>query len=231
MNPVTPSASGEPAPLVAELRGLIQSARHAAAQTVNTLQVLTNFEIGRRIVEHEQQGERRAEYGKALLKAISVRLTEEFGKGFSEDNLARMRNFYSAWNDRGIEFPRSLRGNFQADTGTDVTPARPANFSTPFPLSWSHYVLLLTIKNSQERNFYEIEAAQSGWSLPTRNIGLKPSGQLSMRKAPKKTVRPEPVEGRLTKPFMVRSFDQLRTHHERPRGFSLVPGCSLETGA
>lgn len=57
--------------LIAEVRGLIQSARHAAATTVNTLQVLTNFEIGRRIVEHEQQGVARAEYGKELLRELS----------------------------------------------------------------------------------------------------------------------------------------------------------------
>jgi len=73
--------------LIAEVRGLIQSARHAAATAVNTLQVLTNFEIGRRIVEHEQQGAARAAYGKELLKELSVRLTEEFGQGFSKANL------------------------------------------------------------------------------------------------------------------------------------------------
>ncbi len=80
--------------LIAEVRGLIQSARHAAATTVNTLQVLTNFEIGRRIVEHEQQGAARAEYGKELLKELSARLTEEFGKGFSTTNLKLMRQFF-----------------------------------------------------------------------------------------------------------------------------------------
>src|SRR5215210_4387893 len=80
--------------LIAEVRGLIQSARHAAATTVNTLQALTNFEIGRRIVEHEQQGVARAEYGKELLKALSARLTEEFGKGFSTTNLKLMRQFF-----------------------------------------------------------------------------------------------------------------------------------------
>lgn len=69
------------APLLAEVRKLIVSARHAAASSVNTLQVLTNFEIGRRIVEHEQRGEKRAEYGAELLKELSARLTEEFGKG------------------------------------------------------------------------------------------------------------------------------------------------------
>ena len=70
------------ATLITELRGLIHSARYAVTTTVNTLQVMTNFEIGRRIVEHEQKGAERAEYGKELLKTLSVQLTEEFGKGF-----------------------------------------------------------------------------------------------------------------------------------------------------
>jgi hypothetical protein len=98
-------------PLVAEVRELLQSARRAAAASVNTLQVLTNFEIGRRIVEHEQKGAKRAEYGAELLKELSARLTEEFGKGFSEDNLSRMRSFYLMWEGRVPQFPRSLRGN------------------------------------------------------------------------------------------------------------------------
>jgi DUF1016 N-terminal domain len=63
------------APLIAEVRSLIQSARHAAARTINTLQVLTNFEVGRRIVEHEQKGEKRAGYGTSLLNRLSARLT------------------------------------------------------------------------------------------------------------------------------------------------------------
>ncbi len=82
------------APLVTELRRLIHSARYSVATTVNTLQVMTNFEIGRRIVEHEQKGEKRAEYGKALLKELSAHLTEEFGKGFSVSNLQLMRKFF-----------------------------------------------------------------------------------------------------------------------------------------
>jgi hypothetical protein len=89
-------------PLIAEVRNLIRSARHAAATTVNTLQVLTNFEIGRRIVEYEQKGEKRAEYGAELLKELSVRLTAEFGKGFSERNLEYMRKFFLLWRDRPV---------------------------------------------------------------------------------------------------------------------------------
>ena len=105
------TSSNDLAPLIIEVRGLIRSARHAAATTVNTLQVLTNFEIGRCIVEHEQKGAKRATYGKELLKELSLRLTEEFGRGFSEDNLSNMRRFYLVWKDRIGEFPRSLLGN------------------------------------------------------------------------------------------------------------------------
>lgn len=133
-------------PLVAELRDLILSARRAAASTINTLQVLTNFEIGRRIVEHEQKGAKRAEYGKELLKELSSQLTAEFGRGFSEDNLALMRRFYLAFTDR-------------------VPISETVSRKSPFTLSWSHYVLLLTIKDVDERSFYEIEASNETWSL------------------------------------------------------------------
>jgi hypothetical protein len=81
-------------PLVERVRTLVLSARRAAASSVNTLQVLTNFEIGRLIVEHEQQGASRAEYGAQLLKELSERLTPEFGKCFSRSNLQNMRNFF-----------------------------------------------------------------------------------------------------------------------------------------
>ena len=135
------------APLIAEVRSLILSARHAAASTVNTLQVMTNFEIGRRIVEHEQKGEKRAAYGAELLKELSARLTDEFGRGFSEDNLARMRAFYITWNDRVLEFPRRLRGNPESEitpmgqkasaklTAVQIGQQMSARF--PLTLSWA----------------------------------------------------------------------------------------------
>ena len=115
------------APLITELRGLIQSARHAAATTVNTLQVLTNFEIGRRIVEHEQKGEKRAEYGAELLKELSVRLTEEFGKGFSKANLEYMRRFYLEWRQRDPQIAQKPSGQF----------ATPANWAEGFCTIWA----------------------------------------------------------------------------------------------
>jgi len=166
------------APLITELRSLIHSARHAVATTVNTLQVMTNFEIGRRIVEHEQKGAERAEYGKELLKELSLRLSEEFGKGFSVSNLQLMRKFFIENQSRIQQKPSvKLNGDKIGQEDTDqsqicekpsgkltisATPSR----KSPFTLSWSHYVLLLTVKNPEERSFYEIEATREGWSIP-----------------------------------------------------------------
>ncbi len=153
------------APLLAEVRQLLQSARHAAATTVNTLQVWTNFEIGRRIVEHQQKGDERAEYGTELLKLLSERLSEEFGRGFSPVNLAQMRKFFLTWRERGEIFQTASEKFEALPTGQTVSdqsspaqiPQTPsaqlpspvirqtasAKSSTPFTLSWSHYVLLL----------------------------------------------------------------------------------------
>lgn len=86
--------------LFERVRSLVQTARRSAATTVNSLQVITNFEIGRMIIEYEQQGIYRAEYGKMVLKALSERLIAEFGHGFSEDNLSNMRKFYLVYKDR-----------------------------------------------------------------------------------------------------------------------------------
>lgn len=111
---------------------------------------MTNFEIGRRIVEHEQKGKRRAAYGKGLLKKLSERLTGEFGRGFSEDNLSNMRRFFLLWEPRVSQFPNKRFGNS----------------GRPFALSWTHYQVLLSVKDPDERSFYEVEAAGEGWSVP-----------------------------------------------------------------
>ncbi|MCK5526849.1 MAG: DUF1016 domain-containing protein, partial [Candidatus Latescibacteria bacterium] len=161
---------GDIDPLLKELRKLIVSARKTATRAVDTIQVATNFEIGRRIVEHEQQGKARAEYGKVLLRALSLRITEEFGRGFSLTNLKLMRQFYQLYRDR---IGQTVSGQFDVDgksqtlsdqlTATKayaVVPEKMQTLSAPFRLSWSHYVFLLGIKNPDERNFYEIEAAE-----------------------------------------------------------------------
>src|SRR5213594_3817875 len=86
--------------LLEQVRSLVQSARTTAVTAINSLQVLTSFEIGRMIVEHEQQGAQRARYGQLVLKTLSDRLTAEFGRGFSRSNLQNMRLFFLAYRDR-----------------------------------------------------------------------------------------------------------------------------------
>ncbi len=160
--------------LLVEVRQLIAAARSTAASTVNTLQVLTNFEIGRRIVEHEQKGEKRAEYGAELLKQLSVQLTEEFGRGFSKANLEYMRRFFLEWQHRIPPITQTASGQLADQEKSQELPdllghgqilQAPSAKFVPFALSWSHYVLLMTIKNPDERSFYEIEATNESWSL------------------------------------------------------------------
>ena len=173
------------AELIAEVRQLVQSARRGVSSVIDTFQVLTNFEIGRRIVKREQKGEKRAEYGKGLIKGLSQRLTEEFGRGFSEDNLSNMRKLFLLWEPRVAEFPNSLFGNStpqisetasrklgnpekQQMASGELVPGRISETESrksPFTLSWSHYVELLGIKDPDERSFYEIESANSGWNV------------------------------------------------------------------
>lgn len=127
-------------PLLEKIADLILSNRQKVAAVVNLTMVHTYFEIGRMIVEDEQQGKQKAEYGKQLLKNLSVHLTERFGRGFSADNLENMRRFFLAYS-------------------ISETPSR------KFALSWSHYLVLLKIENSGERSFYEIESAANQWSI------------------------------------------------------------------
>lgn len=167
------------------IRELILSARNIAARGVDRLQVLTNFEIGRRIVEHEQKGSARAEYGRQILADLSKRLENEFGKGFSERNLRNMRKFYLTYPDRLLSLgptpyaklparPQASSGQIEIKSRMKKPPKEPleiwqtasAKSFYPFKLSWSHYVFLIAINNADERGFYEIEAAENGWTLP-----------------------------------------------------------------
>lgn len=173
---VAKAKPGDLAPLIAEVRQLIQSARRGAASVVDTIQVLTNFEIGRRIVEHEQKGAKRAAYGAEVLKELSARLTEEFGKGFSERNLEYMRKFYLLWQSRNLEILQTVSaklgsfGKTQTPSAKLTVPPIPQTASgqlgaVPFTLSWSHYIELMGIKDPDERSFYEIESANTGWNV------------------------------------------------------------------
>jgi predicted nuclease of restriction endonuclease-like (RecB) superfamily len=119
---------------------LLKRAQRSVIQTVNNTMVLTYFEIGRIIVNEEQSGKERADYGQQLVDELSERLTNEFGKGFSATNIKQMRSFY-------LKYSKSQ------------------TVSDEFNLSWSHYLKLMRIDDDQERRFYEIEAHKNNWSL------------------------------------------------------------------
>ncbi len=136
---------------------LLKSARKKVIQTVNKTMVYTYFEMGRMIIEEEQKGKERAEYGKKILKGLSERLNKEFGRGFSVDNLENMRRFYLTYSISETVSRKSIGEKSE-------TMSRKSEI-VDFQLSWSHYLFLIRVDNQDERNFYEIEAIKNGWSL------------------------------------------------------------------
>jgi len=143
-------------PLFGKIADLLNEARKFVVKSVNQTIVLTYFEVGRLIVEDEQQGKERAEYGKSVLKELSQKLTDEFGKGYSVYNLERMRNFYLAYKNRIAKTEKSASLLRKSDE--EKTASLMQKFDSPFNLSWTHYLLLLKMDKEEERNFYEIEA-------------------------------------------------------------------------
>lgn len=122
---------------------LLEAARSSVVKQVNTTMLMTYFEIGRRIVEREQMGASQADYGQYLLVRLSESLSGRFGKGFSKRNLELMRQFYQTY--------------------------KIAKSSISQSLSWTHYIRLMRISDPKERAFYEIEAANSNWSVKELN--------------------------------------------------------------
>lgn len=170
------ASDGESA-LFASLRALIESARRTIARGVDLVQVNTNFEVGRHIVEFEQQGDPRATYGDALLALLAERLSAEFGKGFGRSNIAYCRSFYLAYRER-VPIVQTLSGQsgplLPQTAAAAAAAAAPFHIvqtasgpseQRPFSLSWSHYVFLLGIKKVDERSFYEIESTQQNWTV------------------------------------------------------------------
>jgi len=205
---------------------LLEEARRTSARSVNTIMTAAYWQIGRRIVEREQEGRRRAGYGEALIERLAVDLTTRFGRGFSRRNLFQMREFYAAWpivqtppaqlegvatpqesakmqtssaklgartvggvkQGKGQTLPdesgagtlhgvqsqksQTLSGELEAGSAAGNFQTMPGKSSPPeigafpkFPLPWSHYVRLLSVKDAQARAFYEAEALRGGWSV------------------------------------------------------------------
>lgn len=136
---------------------LLQSARDIIVRSVNQTMVLTYFEIGKMIIEEEQDGKERADYGKQVLKGISSVLSKEFGKGFSVDNLENMRRFFLA-------YEKSETLSRISSKVISETSSRKSN-NENIILSWSHYLKLMRIEDENERSFYEIESFKNNWSV------------------------------------------------------------------
>lgn len=154
--------------LLNDISALLKNARNKVVVAVNQTIVLTYYEIGRMIVEDEQNGENRAEYGKEQLKFISENLTKKFGKGFSETNLKQMRQFYLSYSIRQTlsdESARSISSALLKNSRNDQNNPIQQTLSINFNLSWSHYLKLMRISDINERKFYEIESYKNNWSL------------------------------------------------------------------
>lgn len=150
---------------------VIRAARTSVARSVNFFMTTAYWLIGRRIVEYEQEGRARADYGVQLLERLARDLSERFGRGFSYPNLNRFRQFYLAYPpDKKLSTPSK-----ESDLQILSTPSRESgqaavesflkSASRRFPLPWSAYVRLMTVKNENARRFYEAEALRGGWSV------------------------------------------------------------------
>ena len=166
--------------LITDLASLIEKGRRTAVRYVNTVLVATYWLIGRRIVEYEQKGKERAEYGGELLQKLSQDLNSRFGRGFSPDNLEAMRRFYLSYpieisetlsRELLSEKPQIASGKLsylkvdenikKNQTVSGISEA----LMRKFPLSWSHYRLLIRIDESFKREFYEAECIRGNWSV------------------------------------------------------------------
>jgi hypothetical protein len=159
---------------------LIENARQHVGRTVDLTMCITYFEIGRMIVEEEQGGQARAEYGSKLLSVLSEYLNERFSKGFSETNLRNARKFFQIYSPSIQQKPSAkfenneLSDSIRQKPSSEfeniglLTPIRqtPSAESYPFRLGWSHYQVLMRIKDEHERRFYEIESIKQQWSVP-----------------------------------------------------------------
>ncbi len=162
--------------ILGDISGVIAAARSAAARSVNCVMTAAYWLIGRRIVEFEQGGETRAQYGEELLVRLSADLTARFGRGFSRRNLQDMRLFYQAYPVEPIRRTPSAKSQAPllaasvdvAAMAKEQTPSAKSDIAVlakRFPLPWSAYVRLLAVKNEQARRFYEREALRGGWSV------------------------------------------------------------------
>lgn len=187
MKQMEPSYKGEEKFLVNDLKTIVSKARSKAFAAVNYSLVERNWRIGKRIVEEEQNGEARAEYGKHIIEVASAALTEEFEKGFSVTTLRVFRRFYLKFNNLqiqrtvSVEFNASIQQTPSEELSNNLQHVQKAGIHL---LPWSHYELLIRIEDKQARDWYAKEAFEQGWSYRTlsRNINTLYYERLLMSK-------------------------------------------------
>ncbi len=204
----TPVATRKPAALPAGYAGihggiveLLDAARQAAARSVNALMTASYWEIGRRIVEAEQKGRRRAGYGEQLMERLSADLTARFGRGFGVNNLESMRRFFLAYPQP--EISQTVSGKLGNESPAEKSQAVSRKFDLSalaqvFTLPWSAYVRLLSVKDDHARQFYEVEAMRGGWSV--RQLDRQIGSQFYERTALSKDKAAMLVKGSVARP-------------------------------
>lgn len=165
--------------LVNNLRSIVSKARSKAFAAVNYSLVERNWRIGQRIVEQEQNGASRAEYGKHVIEVASAALTKEFGKGFSETNIMNFKKFYLKFKELAI--PQTVSEEFKKQkhqTLSDESSLLPQKGQTQPAqselrlLPWSHYERLIRVEDKKAREWYAKEAFEQGWSFRTLNRNI-----------------------------------------------------------
>ena len=181
--------------LFERISALIEESRKKVATAVNIAEVYTKYEIGRHIVEDEQEGKARAAYGKQVLPILSQKLTDKFGSGWSLETLKSARKFYSVYAPQAIRSTALTKSD--KETGKTnlvnsvdqihIAPAEPHKFV----LSWSHYLVLMRIKDDGARSFYEVECAKQNWGVRwlQRQVGSSLYERIALNSDKDKVVR------------------------------------------
>ncbi len=195
---------------IAEIRQILAAARQKAYAAVNTAMIEAYWLIGKRIVEEEQNGKERAEYGKEIIKSLSATLQAEFGKGFSLTNLKNIRKFY-------VMFPELPIGQSLSDQLPSTKSQTVSDFSQKqnwgsalSKLSWSHFERILRVENKQARTYYLKEATEQNWSVRTLDRNISTLYYQRLLSSQKKDLVQKEMAGN-TSSFQQRSDEFIKT--------------------
>ena len=147
--------------VISDIIKFIQKIRKNSVRSINAAITVTYWEIGRKIVEVEQKGKRKAKYGEELIKKMSLRLTKHYGRGFGQRSLERARNFYLIYSEKSSTVLTKSLKLLKSEDFYGLLE----KFTKQFPLPWSAYIRLMSVENQDARKFYEEEAFRGGWSV------------------------------------------------------------------